>query len=107
MIVNVYMHPTYCVDAAWRHGGQPFTGERMLKMMDGPYYVNGKPRRVDWGSHPAPAPETLSGRTACVVASGGGIRDYMAYCARLVQAYPDRFIGNFTYNPRFGVENWA
>jgi hypothetical protein len=34
-----------------------------------------------------------------------GIRDYMAYCAKLAQQYPDRFIGNFTFNPRFGVEN--
>ena len=31
----------------------------------------------------------------------------MAYITELVQKYPDRFIGNFTYNPRFGPENGA
>ncbi len=31
----------------------------------------------------------------------------MSYCAELCQKYPDRFIGNFTYNPRFGPENGA
>jgi hypothetical protein len=31
----------------------------------------------------------------------------MAYVAGLTQQYPDRFIGDFTYNPRFGPENGA
>jgi predicted TIM-barrel fold metal-dependent hydrolase len=31
----------------------------------------------------------------------------MAYCAELTQKYPDRFIGNFTLNPRFGPEESA
>lgn len=103
MIIDVHMHPTDHVDAAWRHGGNPFTGERMLKMMDGPYMVNGKPRRVDIGVIQPPPGNTVwsegmrTGRE--------GIRDYMAYCAKLAQQYPDRFIGNFTFNPRFGVEN--
>ena len=34
-----------------------------------------------------------------------GIRAYMAYTVELVQKYPDRFIGCFVYNPRYGVEN--
>jgi hypothetical protein len=103
MIIDVHMHPTDHVDAAWRHGGRPFTGERMLKMMDGPYMVNGKPRRVDIGIIQPPPGNTVWSDGM----RGGreGIRDYMAYCAKLAQLYPDRFIGNFTYNPRFGVEN--
>lgn len=103
MIIDVHMHPTDHVDAAWRHGGNPFTGERMLKMMDGPYTVNGKPRRVDIGVIQPPPGNTVWSDGM----RGGreGVRDYMAYCARLAQQYPDRFIGNFTYNPRFGVEN--
>jgi predicted TIM-barrel fold metal-dependent hydrolase len=102
MIIDVHMHPTNWVDPAWRHGGTPFTGERMLKMMDGPYLVNGKERRIDWSVIQPPPGATVmqkgmrSGRE--------GVRDYMAYCTELVQRYPDRFIGNFTYNPRFGVE---
>jgi uncharacterized protein len=103
MIIDVHMHPTDHVDAAWRHGGNPFTGERMLKMMDGPYMVNGKPRRVDIGIIQPPPGNTVWSDGM----RGGreGIRDYMAYCAKLAQQYPDRFIGNFTFNPRFGVEN--
>ncbi|HEY7280262.1 MAG TPA: amidohydrolase family protein [Actinomycetota bacterium] len=105
MIIDTHMHPTNVVDKAWRHGGEPFTGERMLAMMDGPYWVNGKPRRIDYGCIQPPPGNTVwqdgmrTGRE--------GIRDYMAYVAELVQRYPDRFIGNFTYNPRFGPENGA
>jgi predicted TIM-barrel fold metal-dependent hydrolase len=102
MIIDVHFHPTDRVDPAWRHGGKPFTGERMLKMMDGPYLVNGKERRIDVGVIQPPPGATVWSNGM----RGGreGIRDYMAYCAHLVQTYPDRFLGNFVYNPRFGVD---
>ncbi|MCS6843173.1 MAG: amidohydrolase family protein [Caldilineales bacterium] len=103
MIIDVHMHPTDRIDAAWRHGGRPFTGERMLKMMDGPYMVNGKPRRIDKAVIQPPPGNTVW--TDGMRTGREGIRDYMAYCTKLVQEYPDRFIGNFTFNPRFGVEN--
>ena len=41
MIIDTHLHPTNVVDEAWRHTGTPFTGERMLEMMDGPYWING------------------------------------------------------------------
>lgn len=41
MIIDTHLHPTNLVDEAWRHTGEPFTGERMLKLMDGPYMING------------------------------------------------------------------
>ena len=47
MIIDLSCYPTKEIDSAWRHDGDPFTGERLIKMMDGPYYVNGKARRVD------------------------------------------------------------
>lgn len=103
MIIDVHFHPTDHIDAAWRHGGEPFTGERLIKLMDGPYIINGKERRIDYGVIQPPPGNTVwrdgmrGGRE--------GIRDYMAYCTELIQRYPDRLIGNFTYNPRFGVEN--
>jgi uncharacterized protein len=102
MIIDVHMHPTDHVDAAWRHGGRPFTGERMLQMMDGPYIVNGKPRCVDVGLIQPPPGNTVWANGM----RGGreGVRDYMAYCTSLVQKYPDRFMGCFTFNPRFGVD---
>ena len=105
MIIDTHLHPTNKVDEAWRHTGEPFTGERLLEMMDGPFMINGKPRRIDMGFIQPPPGNTAwrdgdrSGRD--------GIRDYMAYITHLVQTYPDRFIGNFTYNPRFGPENGA
>ena len=34
MIIDTHLHPTNLVDEAWRHTGEPFTGERMLKLMD-------------------------------------------------------------------------
>ena len=49
MIIDTHLHPTNLVDEAWRHTGTPFNGERMLELMDGPYMINGKPRRVDMG----------------------------------------------------------
>jgi uncharacterized protein len=105
VIIDTHMHPTNVVDQAWRHSGEPFTGERMLQMMDGPFWINGKPRRIDYGIIQPPPGNTVwqdgmrGGRE--------GVRDYMAYVVELVQRYPDRFIGNFTYNPRFGPENAA
>ncbi len=105
MIIDTHVHPTNLVDEAWRHTGEPFTGERTLKMMDGPFWINGKPRRVDVSCIMPPPGNTAwregnrSGRE--------GIRDYMSYVTSLVQRYPDRFVGNFIYNPRFGPENGA
>jgi predicted TIM-barrel fold metal-dependent hydrolase len=74
-------------------------------MMDGPYMINGKPRRIDMGLIQPPPGNTVwreGNRTG-----REGIRDYMSYITELVTKYPDRFIGNFTYNPRFGPENGA
>ncbi len=28
MIIDTHLHPTNLVDEAWRHTGEPFTGER-------------------------------------------------------------------------------
>ena len=100
MIIDTHLHPTNLVDEAWRHTGEPFTGERLLKMMDGPYIINGKPRRIDMGFIQPPPGNT--GYRDGNRRGREGIRDYMAYIAELTQKYPDRFIGNFTYNPRWG-----
>ena len=105
MIIDTHLHPTNLVDEAWRHTGEPFNGERMLKMMDGPYMINGKPRRVDMGFIQPPPGNT--GYREGNRKGRDGIRDYMQYCAELTQKYPDRFIGNFNFNPRWGPENGA
>jgi predicted TIM-barrel fold metal-dependent hydrolase len=102
MIVDIHAHPTNIVDKAWRHSGKPFTAERLLKLMDGPFTINGKKRRVDF-SIVQPPP----GNTVWINGMAGGrdgIRNYMAYIREIVEKHPDRLIGCFTYNPRFGVE---
>ena len=71
--------------------------------MDGPFTISGKQRRIDYSIvQPAPGNTILT-----YGMSGGkkGIRNYMAYMREIVKKYPDRLIGCFTYNPRFGVEN--
>ena len=59
MIIDTHLHPTNKVDEAWRHTGEPFTGERLLEMMDGPFMINGKPRRIDMGFIQPPPGNTV------------------------------------------------
>ncbi len=69
MIIDTSCYPTNLVDLAWRHDGDPFTGERLLKMMDGPYTVNGKPRRIDRAFIQPPQGNTIHTWTDGEVAS--------------------------------------
>ena len=105
MIIDLSCYPTKVVDSAWRHDGDPFTGERLLKMMDGPYTVNGKRRRVDMAFIQPPQGNTLHNFDNDHLDGREGIRAYMAYTVELVQKHPDRFIGCFVYNPRYGVQD--
>jgi len=102
MIIDIHCHPTNYIDAAWRHGGEPFTAERLIQMMDGPYLINGKERRIDYAVIQPPPGNTVW--TEGMRGGAQGIRDYMAYCRENARNHPDRLIGCFTYNPRFGVE---
>lgn len=105
MIIDTSCYPTDVVDRAWRHDGDPFTGERLLEMMDGPYLINGKPRRIDKAVIRPPQGNTIYNWTQGEQNGAELIDDYMAYTLKMVQTYPDRFIGCFVYNPRCGVEN--
>ena len=107
MIIDISCYPTKLVDLAWRHDGEPFTGERLLKMMDGPYYVNGKPRRIDKAFIQPPQGNTIYTDGYGDLTGKEAIRDYMSYTVELVQKYPDRFLGCFVYNPRYGTQNGA
>ena len=105
MIIDTHLHPTNKVDEAWRHTGEPFTGERLLEMMDGPFIINGKPRRIDMGFIQPPPGNTCG---ATVTARGGRASGTTWRTSRTSsRRIPDRFIGDFTYNPRFGPENAA
>ncbi|MCM5690307.1 amidohydrolase family protein [Sinorhizobium meliloti] len=107
MIIDISCYPTKIVDLAWRHDGEPFTGERLLKMMDGPYYVNGKPRRIDKAFIQPAQGNTIYTDGYGDLTGKAAIRDYMSYTVELVQKYPDRFLGCFVYNPRYGTQNGA
>ena len=105
MIIDISCYPTRVVDLAWHHGGEPFTGEHLLRMMDGPYFVNGKPRRIDKAFIQPPQGNTLYTWTDPVMDGRQSIDHYMAYTLQLTQQHPDRFLGCFVYNPRCGVKN--
>lgn len=107
MIIDLSCYPTDLVDLAWRHDGEPFTGERLLKMMDGPFYVNGKPRRVDKAFIQPPQGNTIYTHGIHEQEGKAAIREYMAYTEKMVCEHPDRLIGCFVYNPRYGTRNGA
>jgi len=105
MIIDIACYPTDKVDSAWRPDGPPFTGERLLKMLDGPYSVNGKPRRIDKAFIVPPEGNTLHNFDNDHLDHREGIRACMAYTVEMVKEYPDRFIGSFVFNPRYGVHD--
>ena len=83
MIIDSACHPTKVVDLAWWHDGEPFTGERLIKMMDGPYTVNGKPRRVDKAFIQPAEGNTLYTWTDGTRTGRDAIRAYMDYTVEL------------------------
>ncbi len=105
MIIDISCYPTEVVDLAWHHDGDPFTGDRLLKMMDGPYWVNGKPCRIDKAFIQPPQGNTIYTWTDGDLSGMQSIDAYTAYTLKLTQQHPDRFIGCFVYNPRCGVKN--
>lgn len=105
MIIDTSCYPTDLVDLAWQHDGDPFSGERLIQMMNGPYTINGKPRRVDMAFIQPPQGNTIYTWTDGELSGRESIDAYMAYTLKMVQKYPDRFIGCFVYNPRCGVQN--
>lgn len=87
------------VDPAWRD--IPFTADKLVHNMDGPFIVDGKPRVVD----------------ISVIQPAAGISIYSSeyrptwslleqhkYIIKVTEKYPDRLIGCFIFNPHFGVE---
>ena len=89
MIIDLSCYPTDLVDLAWRHDGDPFTGERLLRMMDGPYTVNGNPRRIDKAFMQPPQGNTIYTWTGCEQTGREAVRSYMAYTWELRLVYPE------------------
>lgn len=88
MIIDAHVH----VSAATDLGGfrtPPLTGEHLLRLMDGPFLVDGRPRRVDR----ALLQPLIS------VQEGADPLAHHRYVAEQVAAHPDRFHGCFVANP--------
>ena len=85
MIIDMSCYPTEVVDMAWRHDGEPFTGERLIKMMDGPYWVNSKPRRIDKAFIQPPQGNTIYTWTDKDLHGREAIREYMRYTVEMTK----------------------
>ena len=83
MIIDTSCYPTNLVDLAWRHDGEPFSGERLIEVMDGPYIINGKPRRIDTAFIQPPQGNTIYTWTDGERSGRESIDDYMAYTVEL------------------------
>ena len=105
MIIDMSCYPTDKVDLAWRHDGPPFTAERLIRMMDGPYIINGKARRIDKAFVQPPQGNTIYTWTDGEMSGRESIDAYMAYTLDAVRRHPERLLGCFVYNPRCGVDN--
>jgi predicted TIM-barrel fold metal-dependent hydrolase len=105
MIIDISCYPTDQVDLAWWHEGEAYSAERLLATLDGPYLINGKPRRIDKAFIQPPQGNTIYTWTDGELSGRESIDAYMKYTLETVQKYPDRFIGCFVYNPRCGVKN--
>ncbi|MBL8289834.1 MAG: amidohydrolase [Rubrivivax sp.] len=104
MIIDISCYPTDQVDLAWWHDGEPYSTERLLQTMDGPYWVNGKPRRIDKAFVQPPQGNTIYTWTDGDLSGSESIDKYHAYVLKAVQQHPDRLIGCYVYNPRCGVK---
>ncbi len=88
MIIDAHVH----ISAATDLGGfrtPPLTGEHLLSLMDGPFLVDGRPRRVDR----AVLQPLIS------VPEGHDPLAHHRYVAAQVGKHPDRFTGCFVANP--------
>jgi predicted TIM-barrel fold metal-dependent hydrolase len=99
-IVDAHCHPYNVDDEAW--GIPPFKVDRLLDMLDGPYHLDGEEVSIDQAIV-QPMPGTTCWQKGMATGQEA-IDNYMAYNREIIAEYPDRLIGNFIYNPRFGVE---
>lgn len=99
-ICDAHCHPYEVDDEAW--GIPPFTVDKLFEIMDGPHYFDGEEVSVDVAIV-QPMPGTTCWKKG--MATGReAIDEYMAYNRKIIAENPDRLVGNFIYNPRFGVE---
>jgi predicted TIM-barrel fold metal-dependent hydrolase len=94
VIIDGHVHISNQPTAVWNH--PPFTAEHLLELMDGPFPILGRARRVDRAVVQPHSGETL-------VASQTFTEQH-AYVTEVVRKYPERLVGCLHINPHLGVE---
>ena len=93
MIVDAHIHISDRPTGVWKH--PPFTAEQLIGLMDGPFIINGRQRRVEKAVvQPQPA-ETMF---------NPDLLDQHRYISKVISDYPERLVGCMTANPHLGVD---
>jgi hypothetical protein len=94
MIIDGHIHISDQTTGVWNH--PPFTAEELIRLMDGPFPILGKARRVDRA-----VVQIHSGETLRADLSFG---EQHRYVTEVVNKYPARLVGAMHINPHLGVE---
>lgn len=94
MIVDGHVHISDRSTGVWKH--PPFTAEELIRLMNGPFLVNGQERRV--------AMAVVQPHTAETILNSDFFEQHR-YITKAISDYPDRLVGCMVINPHFGVEN--
>lgn len=94
IVIDTHVHIYDVPEPSWNT--QPFTGESLIKTMDGPFNLLGKERRVDIALvQPTPGVTILQ---------DWDFRKQHEYVIESVRKNPDRFLGVMMINPHFGLD---
>lgn len=94
MIIDGHIHISDQTTGVWNH--PPFAAEELVRLMDGPFPILGKGRRVERAVVQPHSGETLRADLK--------IGEQHRYVTEAVKKFPDRLVGAMHINPHFGVE---
>jgi predicted TIM-barrel fold metal-dependent hydrolase len=80
------------------------TAEQLVKHMDGPFFIDEKPQKVDISLVQPSAGQTLYSYEVSPKLEDWTFRKQHQNVIDAVKKYPDRLLGCMMINPRFGVE---
>ena len=99
LIIDCHVHMSNQLDPVWRKSQVPFTAERVLKSMDGPYLLGGRLVKIDVGVTQPAIGSTI------YQAGGRSVHAKLhEYIVESVKRFPTRLLGCMTLNPRIGVD---
>lgn len=93
-IIDTHVHIYEETDQAWI--SPPLPAKRLIEYMDEPYLVAGEQRRIDRALVMPTPGATIMPHTS--------FREQHELVIQACRRYPDRLVGNFFFNPHFGVE---